>query len=351
MNENSPAPQDWYLRKEDGTVYGPASPETLRNWAADGRVEPVDSVSSDRLNWIAAPDRAELGLDWMVLVPDADPYGPVHLRSLLDLAADGGLPPDTRVHHLRDGRRLSLRALALTEGRPLPESPVADSANVAAAPAASPAPAPAQPPSWTHMARERDRFEQEARRWKNLYETDLATTEGKSRSLQTALEEQVRETEILRSELDHSRIEIEQIRRQRERTGPNASQNGFDAAFLELSKCYEALAEQLADKTQELTVARESLARSKDTNENRLAYLEKQLEAERQEAHEARLRQARSEEAYQQIVQSLRELNFHFIRLKDAAPASNAAPETVLRPDSTGAGSTGAGKSHIRLTR
>ena len=44
----------WYVRTEDGNVYGPADAEKLAKWAEDGRIDPTSFVSTDRISWMPA---------------------------------------------------------------------------------------------------------------------------------------------------------------------------------------------------------------------------------------------------------------------------------------------------------
>ena len=74
----------WYLRKPDGTVYGPAALEALREWAADGRIAPDDHVSQDEIAWQPAPALAALEMEWVLQLANGDLLGPVHLLALRD---------------------------------------------------------------------------------------------------------------------------------------------------------------------------------------------------------------------------------------------------------------------------
>ena len=43
--------KEWFVRTEEGKVYGPATLESLVSWAREGRVEPTGFASKDRINW------------------------------------------------------------------------------------------------------------------------------------------------------------------------------------------------------------------------------------------------------------------------------------------------------------
>jgi len=55
-----------YLRKADGTVYGPVELELLVGWAVEGRIGPEDELSEDKEKWVAAVDVQELERFWRV---------------------------------------------------------------------------------------------------------------------------------------------------------------------------------------------------------------------------------------------------------------------------------------------
>ncbi len=94
----------WYLQKNDGETYGPVEMDELQHWAAEGRIAPQDKLSQDNKHWAAAPDAAELGMDWIASMPDQPTYGPLHLRAFLDLIADGFLAADSRIQHRKSGK-------------------------------------------------------------------------------------------------------------------------------------------------------------------------------------------------------------------------------------------------------
>lgn len=346
--------ETWFLRKEDGAMYGPADLPTLHEWAAAARVEPSDVLSQDQKNWIAASQVPELEMNWLVELEAGEAYGPIHVRALLELGADGTLPGATQVRQARDGRRLSLRALTLMEGMGVTQDAARDSRAAERElpkPSAESVTSSALPPSWQNMARERDRFQCESDRWQERYERERASSEATIRELQADLHKQSEDMAALRSALDRARIHEEQVRRQMDRhAADQPGSQGLDTTFLELSGSYETLATQLADKMAELSALRTAFVRTQDSFVDRIDYLEKQIEAERKEAQAARAQLTRSEEAYQHVVQSLRELNFHYIQFKEShsgatpsappAPAPESAASPVASTASTDAKSS-----------
>lgn len=335
---------EWFLRKEDGMVYGPAGMDTLREWAASARIEPSDSISQDQETWRPAADEAGLEMNWLVELEEGGAYGPVHVCALLELASDGTLPGATQVRNARDGRRVSLRALVLIEGgarspRPAPPKEAETGPG-----------GPAMPPTWQSMARERDRFQKESDRWQERYEREISAAEANLRTLQSDVRKLEEETSELRSELDRSRNREELLRRQVDRRAEGGAPAGeSEAAFLELAQGYEILAAQLADKSEDLGALRQTLARTQVSYAERIAFLEKEVEAERKDARATREELTRSEEACRQVIQSLRELNFRYIQLKESRPVS--APEAPLESSGGNPAPQQAASSRLRLTR
>lgn len=92
----------WYLRREDGTVYGPAALREFRLWAADGRIAPTDQVSQDQESWRAASEVLELALDWYI-EDEERIHGPFHALLIAELVATGQLPGAARVRRRETG--------------------------------------------------------------------------------------------------------------------------------------------------------------------------------------------------------------------------------------------------------
>src|SRR5438132_2429713 len=96
--------QKWFLMKhEDGTVFGPADFDQLRNWAATAQISPLDKVSTDEKSWIKAPMVPELGMDFLVEVSPDQYYGPTTLGAVKEFLLAGELNDETTVTTCRDG--------------------------------------------------------------------------------------------------------------------------------------------------------------------------------------------------------------------------------------------------------
>ena len=104
---------NWYLRKQDQTVYGPVALAALQDWARGGRVLPDDEVSPDRQVWQRAPALPDLQMEWLIDLGDGERFGPVHVLALAELVREGSVPADVWVQHVSDGRISQLAAVAL----------------------------------------------------------------------------------------------------------------------------------------------------------------------------------------------------------------------------------------------
>ena len=79
----------WYVRMEDGKVYGPADIRSLVEWAADGRIEPTSFVSRDRKSWQPAQTKSELEMKWLVETEPGKVFGPFNRAVVSGLFRDG----------------------------------------------------------------------------------------------------------------------------------------------------------------------------------------------------------------------------------------------------------------------
>ena len=94
---------EWYVKTESGNVYGPATINALVEWAKTGRIEPSDSVSSDRVHWIPAPYKQELEMKWIVEIELGKLYGPFNHAVISRLINEKTVPPNARIYRLYDG--------------------------------------------------------------------------------------------------------------------------------------------------------------------------------------------------------------------------------------------------------
>ena len=88
--------QKWYVRNTAGKVFGPIDLETLKGWVKDGRIEPLAGISTDLKNWMLAPLKPELEMNWVVENEPGQFYGPTHRTVLDDLKKAGSLAREAR---------------------------------------------------------------------------------------------------------------------------------------------------------------------------------------------------------------------------------------------------------------
>ena len=86
----------WYVKSTAGKVFGPIDLETLKGWVKDGRIEPLAGISSDLKNWMLAPLKPELEMNWVVENEPGQFYGPTHRNVLDDLKKAGSLSREAR---------------------------------------------------------------------------------------------------------------------------------------------------------------------------------------------------------------------------------------------------------------
>lgn len=90
--------KDWYVRGEDGKVYGPATIDSLVAWARDGRIDPSGHVSHDRKEWIPPQLMPELEMTWLVETEPGKIFGPFNRELVKRLVADGNVPKGACVY-------------------------------------------------------------------------------------------------------------------------------------------------------------------------------------------------------------------------------------------------------------
>jgi len=94
--------KEWFVRTEEGSVYGPASVDTLIEWAKDGRVEPTGFLSKDRISWTPAQMMRELEMKWLVEFELGKVFGPFNRAFVSQLFRNGAVADDTKVYRLHE---------------------------------------------------------------------------------------------------------------------------------------------------------------------------------------------------------------------------------------------------------
>ena len=92
----------WYVRSEEGKVYGPATFAGLLEWVKDGRVEPSGWVSRDRMTWTPPQLIPELAMNWLVEIEPGQFFGPFHRELVIRLAHEKSLPPGAKLYRLHE---------------------------------------------------------------------------------------------------------------------------------------------------------------------------------------------------------------------------------------------------------
>jgi hypothetical protein len=96
----------WHLRLDDGSVYGPVTLGTLRDWAAACRIGPTHEVSDDGVRWQPAGDVAALGMQWLLELPGGERVGPLPAAAVAEMVGDGQVAGAvTAVHQVTGERR------------------------------------------------------------------------------------------------------------------------------------------------------------------------------------------------------------------------------------------------------
>jgi len=103
----------WYVKSDEGKVYGPADTSKLVGWAEDGRIDAVSFVSRDRLSWIPAPKLPELQMKWLVETEPGRIYGPFNRAVAIRLFREKTVPQTSRIYRLHE--------LAIDQDPPLVE--------------------------------------------------------------------------------------------------------------------------------------------------------------------------------------------------------------------------------------
>jgi hypothetical protein len=94
--------KEWFVRTEEGKVYGPATLESLVSWAREGRVEPTGFASKDRINWTPLQLVPELEMKWLVETEPGKVFGPFNRQVVISLFRDGSVPSSAKAYRLHE---------------------------------------------------------------------------------------------------------------------------------------------------------------------------------------------------------------------------------------------------------
>jgi hypothetical protein len=105
----------WFLRLDDGRVFGPVPFTELLEWAVDCRIGPEHQVSLDKKEWKRASEVDDLRMQWKVKLEDGDIFGPVNLFAVSQLIQDGVVVSDPALMHKSSGKSESFSTLIAEE--------------------------------------------------------------------------------------------------------------------------------------------------------------------------------------------------------------------------------------------
>ncbi len=93
----------------DREIYGPTDLETLRSWASEAKISPLDKLSNDdRKSWVRAPMVGDLQMDWLIEMPDNYLYGPTNIGTIQEFLATGEIDENVRVINCVEGSEICL---------------------------------------------------------------------------------------------------------------------------------------------------------------------------------------------------------------------------------------------------
>ena len=110
----------WHLLKaSDKEIFGPTDLETLRGWASEAKISPLDKISSDdRLSWQRAPMIPELQMDLLVQMPDNYLYGPTNVATIQEFLATGEIDENVTIINCLDNTEKRLADLSWFQASP-----------------------------------------------------------------------------------------------------------------------------------------------------------------------------------------------------------------------------------------
>ncbi|GEM_PF-5120217 len=89
----------WFVKSDDGSVYGPVAINEIVDWATQCRIGPGYALSEDKKIWRTVDQIPELKMEWSVELLDGSSYGPLHILAISDLIDDGLAAPNAKIMH------------------------------------------------------------------------------------------------------------------------------------------------------------------------------------------------------------------------------------------------------------
>jgi len=95
--------REWFVKINEGDIYGPVDLVTLQQWSEQGRIEPENEISEDQKTWIAAEELPELEMDWMTELEDESIFGPFNIQLATELLNRGVISESTIIKNRKTG--------------------------------------------------------------------------------------------------------------------------------------------------------------------------------------------------------------------------------------------------------
>lgn len=350
----------WMLDLPDGPSYGPAHAKAFEGMLAEGALEPPLSLRHLGTGEIrilgespgpsAPPDEPVSKGDTQKIPPEELSTPAPKPESVPETVTDFVPPPpplpepEPTPEPMPDPTPEPVQA-PQPEPEPVPEvvEKAPDPVSVPeplpaleAPPAPLPVSAPERTLTWQTIARERDRFESETLKWKALFEKESAAVQDGEAKMADLRRRAGDEQLASADEIEHLRKEIEFLHKEAQRGVAAAAEGdeGLIRAYRDLTANYDLLATQLADTSAELQQVQEEAAVVRQENETRIHLAEEQARRERTALDATRRRLQDLEHSHAEIVQSYRDMNDRYIRMREqlssgepsAAPAASGEP-------------------------
>lgn len=95
--------KSFFLKVQNGHIFGPTTMTTLYSWAARCRVSPKDKISEDKQNWTIVTDIPELGIYWLLTLPNGTILGPVNISAVQYLIQEKEAAPIATIQNTKTG--------------------------------------------------------------------------------------------------------------------------------------------------------------------------------------------------------------------------------------------------------
>ncbi len=199
----------WFLRKNDGSEYGPVSIADLLRWSAQCRLVAGNAVSPDGEEWIPVEGLAELQMDWVAQRADGKEYGPFSLDAVQELFDHKVLPADAILVNRHTGENKPLaEVISAKAAAPEGRDAVARDTPAATGAESPPAPEPGMPKAPAVDAQEKESASAPPEERQAGDEP-----EDRRQAMAAAALQQQQEVESMRLEADTLRRQVDTVQR------------------------------------------------------------------------------------------------------------------------------------------